>query len=483
MIAPAVEVELVGPDGNLVPVSPTPRVYDSFLVPQGEVTVERRTATAVRLVLTSDRGVGRTGTHGEELPDVPVGALPIATLNPNSGALEIVSIPLPPPPPITGGDVEAMWHALGSLPTATRRWVRRRALWENATLQTRWSEFELFVASLPELVAIAKHLITRWPQQEDHDTAWRPVELAGGREDVVATIRRLGPQGGTRTPQGLIPERSVRRRGSTRPWELAAVSLMAAEVSRRVRGEAHTADRSVLAPLDAVAAAARPRTRQRDPAPSSWPAPLRGFHDAALDVLAAVTAASHGKREAPLCHLWTLYEAWVSAQAVEAVALYKGRPPDLGPQLHRVHRGGAAWLARWHDDADVIDVWGQLDIGRKDEPLCGDPAFTIRSVTSTLIPDALVAVRRAHQQRIVAIDAKFRSDRLDPDDAATGASKYHWGLRPARNGQPIGLAEVVLATSGRAVQPYDPGASRITVQRAIPHLTAALPGLDLAAHL
>jgi hypothetical protein len=484
LIKPSVEVVLVGGDGEIFPISPRPHVYDWFLVPQGEVTVDRRTATGVWLRLTSDRGIGRTGRHGEELPDVPVGDLPIATLNPNTGELELVSISLPPPPPLTSGDVDAMWGALSSLPSASRRWVRRRALWEDAALQTRWSEFELFVASLPDLLAIARHLVTRWPQREHRETYWRPVELAGGREDGLATLRRLGQRSGVCTSQGPLPERSLRRRGSTVPWELAAVALLAAEVSRRVQLEADSSGPTVMAPLDAVASVARPRVRRSDPSPSSWPPALRGFHDAALDVLATVIAASHGEQRAPLCHLWALYEGWVSSQVVQAVAYHKGRPPDVEPQVQRIHRGGAAWVARWRDDVEVIDVWGQLNIESSGEPLCDDPAFTVRSVTSTLIPDALVAIRRAHEERIVVIDAKFRSDRLDRDDAATGASKYHWGLRAAQNGHPVKLSEVVLVTSGKAIQPYDPTASRISVQRAVPHLTAPLlPGIDLSAHL
>ncbi len=482
MIAPAVEVVLVGSDGHVVALSPRPHVYDWFLVPQGEVTVQRRTATAVWLRLTSDRGVGRRGKHGEELPDLPVGDLPIATLNPNTGELEVVSISLPPPLPLASDDVDAMWAALNALPPASRRWVRRRALWDDAALQARWSDFELFVASLPDLLALARHLVTRWPQREHQETYWRPVELAGGREDGLATLRRPGSGTGLRTARGLIPERSLRRRGGTSPWELGAVALLAAEIARRVRLEAGAPAPSVLAPLDAVASVARPRSRHTDPPPSAWPPALRGFHDAALDVLATVIAAGHGEQRAPLCHLWALYEGWVSSQVVEAVTRCKGRPPDVAPRLHRIHRGGAAWLARWQDDLEVVDVWCQLDIGSQDEPLCDDPAFTVRSVTSTLIPDALVAIRRSDEERIVVIDAKFRSDRLDRDDAATAASKYHWGLRPARNGRPVRVSEVVLVTSGTPLQPYDPAISRISVQRAIPHL-AASPGIDLAKHL
>jgi len=479
LITPAVEVELVGADGGVVPITPRPRLFDWFLVPQGEVTVERRTATSVRLALTSERGIGRQGKHGEELPDVPVGSLPIATFNPNTGALETVSIPLPAPDPATDADIDVMWAAHAALPSATRRWVRRRALWNNVAAETRWSDLELFVPSLPELVGIARHLLTRWPQAEDQEVYWRDVELPGGHEDAVASLRRAGNIGGLRTPKGLIPERSLRRRGSGTPWELAAVAVIAAEVARRLRLEAGPGNSLLLAPLDEVAAVARPRTRRPDPPPSSWPPPLRHFYDTALDVLAASAAAAQGHGTAPLCHLWMLYEGWVASEVLAAVQQSKGRPPDLGPKLHRVHRGGAAWFARWRDADEVVDVWGQLDIGRTPESLCDDTGFTVRSVTSTLIPDSLVAIRRADASRVIAVDAKFRTDRLDPDDAAATGSKYHWGLRPVRNGTPVDLVKVLLVTSGTPIQPYDLAASRIEVHHALPHTKT----LDLIPHL
>ena len=55
---------------------------------------------------------------------------------------------------------------------------------------------------------------------------------------------------------------------------------------------------------------------------------------------------------------------------------------------------------------------------------------TIRSVSSKLIPDGLVAIKTATQRTVYVIDAKHRSARvMDPGDITGSASKYEAGLR------------------------------------------------------
>ena len=124
-----------------------------------------------------------------------------------------------------------------------------------------------------------------------------------------------------------------------------------------------------------------------------------------------------------------------------------------------------------------------MDVSGVEQQLCNDPDLTIRSVTSTLIPDVLVAVRRANESRLVIVDAKMRTNQLDPNDAAAAASKYHWGLRARRFGQPIGINEVILATSGTTTPVFDPTAARINVHRVVPHLVAAQPALPIGSYL
>lgn len=468
MIERSVEIELIGSDGVPIAMDSKPRVFEWFIVPEGEVTVEHRSPGRVRLRLTSEKGIGRRGSYGEELPDLPIGSLPIATLNPNTGLLETVFIKIPPPSPLGDADIDEMWSALKALPAPARRWVRRRALWTESAPQRRPSDFDLFVASLPDLVEFGHHLLSRWPQRESVDTYWRSIELAGGREDSRATLRSAGRLPTRRGALGQIPVKTIRTRADTVPWQLTSVAILAGEVARRVRLEAGAGHEHLVRPLEGVAERSRSSRRVLDPPASSWPASLRMFHNAALDVLAAMTADGHGADRAPLCHLWLLYEAWVSTRVLEHVTSLKGRQPDEQPTLIRTHRGGAAWRASWLGSNEVVEVWGQLDIGARPQTLCDDPNFTIRSLTSVLIPDVLVASRSSEGYRVSVVDAKFRTGAMEAEDAATSASKYHWGLRPELSGNPLGISHVLLATTGEPCKLFDPVMSRITVSTLLP---------------
>jgi hypothetical protein len=468
LIQPSVNVTLVDQDGLELALPEPRRLYEWYVIPTQEVEVLEARPGSVKLGLIGDRGPGRTGPSGVELPDVPVGSLPIVTLNPNTGNIEIVPLSLPVPEPFDQVGIDEMWRSVVDLPEAVRSGVRRRALWEGVTADREYSDFELSVPSLPKVFELSKSLLHRWPQRESSENYWRPIEIAGGREDAHGTIRRLDRAGAVAIGNRVMPRRSLRRRASTEDWQLPSLAAVVTELVRRIKAEPGLADASGAGTLllEEVAALSSSRATGSEPLPSSWPWGLRTLYDLALEALAFSTPAGVGPTMAPLCHLWRLYEAWVSTQVINWVAGIRGRSPDIGPG---VAAPGNAWKAMWRDDNVVTEVWGQLQVSGNPIELGDDPTLSIRSVTSQLVPDILVVVATPQSATLIAFDAKRTSSlRLLPDEATTTASKYHWGLRATHANADVYLDKVVLVTCASPPTFFDNAKARTISVRARP---------------
>ena len=482
MTPPPVLIELLDSDG--AGVLSSVRVHKSYLLPEGELEVVGRFADRVRLRLTQQRGPGRTDAEGRQLPDVPVGSVPVVTRNPDTDELYVEELRIPSPAPFSDGAIDRMWNSAQRLPEPVQNYVRRRGLWSAKAAGVQ-SASDLFAPSLPKLVSAARHLVRHWPQSESWDVYWRPVELAGGLEDARGTMRHLGQVPVALVGGRHIPTRTLRRRADLTPWRIGAVSVVATEVAYRVRMQGGSYAEELVAPLQAVADLARPRIRGPDPSPASWPGQMRLFHTAALEVLASVSAAGIGTDRAPLCHLWVLYEAWISESLLQLMESELG-PPVVPPTVTGGGRHGPVWFSRWKRGLQTIELWSQPSIGGSGRAFCGNPDFEVGSVTAGLIPDNVVAVDGPGGRTLVLIDAKHRGNEvMDASDAAEAASKYLWGLRAVGPlAMPAPRMEVVLVSSGPPATLFSPEEARTTTVQAVPEVTeledvvgAALLGL------
>jgi hypothetical protein len=259
---------------------------------------------------------------------------------------------------------------------------------------------------------------------------------------------------------------------------LNAVATAAAAVMTRIRSAQGTGAEIQLSPLANVAQVATPSARAIDPPPSSWPSSLREFRDAAIRFLVEHMATAAGVGRAPLCQFWYLFESWVAAATLETISDAIGRPPDrddLAPTA------GEAWGVRWDKVTPTLDVelWSQLQFTRQSNVFLDDPSFAVHSVTSDLRPDVLIAVRDRQEREIERViwlvDAKFRlSGSITPQDAATAAAKYLWGLRREDTAS-FAVEKVLVATSGQpAVLNAAPERNRISVAHVGPRIPSDL---------
>ncbi|AXH95509.1 hypothetical protein DV701_04615 [Ornithinimicrobium avium] len=104
---------------------------------------------------------------------------------------------------------------------------------------------------------------------------------------------------------------------------------------------------------------------------------------------------------------------------------------------------------------------------------------SIRSLTSTLVPDVGVFLMTDHEQRMVVVDAKRRSAlTMRADDVAEASSKYVWGLRvsPPSDGAPrLAVDRVVLASTAQTPEMYSDH-SRIEGSTVVPGRKSDLMG-------
>ena len=446
-------------------------VTSPYLLPIGEVIVTRSTPEEVHLQLARGGGAFRSDDAGERWADVPVGAIPILCWDPTLTGYRIQELPIPPPHPFSQADIDQMWADTCRLPSPVPNSVRRDGL--SAT----GIAFEGPVNPMSVLTVVtnlATRLVRRWPIRESTTLGWRPIDLPGGREDVRGTISQLSRAGiALIDEEVLVPARSLRRRSDGIPWRLTSLAQALREVDRlvkhaasdgRITGSANVI-RSLLEPIERARTITSVKTRTfTDPAPSSWPPPLRTLYELSLVFIAGVSAQGAGTERAPLCHLWALYESWVSACVLQAIEHIVGAPPLRPPEVVGVNSvGGPVWRAQWEKPMR-IELWSQGEIASGSTNL-GVP---VTSITATLIPDCTIIFRSGDRSTITVVDAKLRRDTLTAGDAAQQASKYLWGARRSANPEQSALNEVVLVSPSQVANMYSPDLARVEGVTATP---------------
>lgn len=449
MIPDTARIELEDDNGTLIGVVD---VVPPFHVPQREMKLVAHEGSRYFYKLRRRSGAFDTDQDGERLGDAPVGSVPILC-NDGLGGFAIKYLVIPPPKPFSDGEIQAMWDAIGTLPAPVPNSVRRDGL---STIGSVGAGLEPSVPALPKVLAIAAALAHRWPQKETIEPHWRPVDLAGGREDARTTLGRLSQADIFELGDGRrLPSRTARLLRSAEPWRLASL----ASVLKRVRdflrtqkweGGARPGDRLLS---NAIAYAEPNDRRAVDPPLSSWPNALRDLHEAAIDFLGGATATIEGSAPAPLCHLWTLYESWVAVQVLTFLVAKLGTPTQHAKVVGRNSQQGVVWQASWKvGDIGQLHLWCQPEF--KQGPRTGYPSIV--SLTASLIPDVILAFQIGHEQwSVAAIDAKFRgTEKMTSGALGAAGAKYLWGLRFLGASSSFALQQVLIVASAGAGTMY-----------------------------
>ncbi len=397
------------------------------------------------------------------------------------GFAPVQYLQIPPPAPFSLHDVEAMWKAACRLPGRAAASMLGQGFTKHASVERIGRTFQPIY--LPAALAAARRLLGRWPQREGTEIVWRPLEVAGGREDQWRTLQ---------SPKAYSdawgkPTQTARRRATTNPWRSRSVNEVSSALESKLLESRFDIDDDVMAIADLreiQSLSAAPRSSLELPL-SSWPQELRTFYELALLALTEVSAYGAGLQSAPLCKLWELYESWVLSELVTTVSNKTEIPPTHTPQLigwsgrKNSQPSSPTWWAAWETGGARWDLWAQLCIGRngpkafnKDEDTwtrSGAGLLDLQAVTSDLIPDALLRIQFADgTQKTIVVDAKLRSrPMMSKGDAGDAGAKYLWGLR-IPDSPVLGLDEVHLITTSEAVHLHDRFRAQITVSQGTP---------------
>lgn len=421
-----------------------------FHLPSRDVVVLERRPDELTVRLRDRGGAFSLLDDGTIGGDVVVGRLPVLHSD-GAGLLLVEYLTVPPPAPLGPDGVDQMWERVRLLPGSVPASVRRDT---TASIgQSVTGALDPRLDLLPRLHVTLQALAHRWPQQEAIETGWRPVDLAGGREDVRTTLQRPLRAGVLMRPgSSATVAESARSRRAMTGWRIGAVADVLVFVRRTVRDLGWDGDSG---PLDRLLAAAITECdpgpmRGKDPSPSSWPPAIRALHDLGLDFLVGAAAAKDPTVSAPLCHLWELYESWVAFEVMSAVSLSLGHGPSEVSLVGKNTKGGEMWRASWSAGDVAIRLWCQPEIrwGSTASP----EMPPLRSCTADLIPDLLLMAQRTPgTARYAVLDAKFHGEsRMTAGTVAEAASKYLWGVRSTESSDECVLDEVILVGSGPA---------------------------------
>jgi hypothetical protein len=431
---------------------------------------------SVRVVSRSGADV-RISPRSESIadggPDVLVGALPLITID-ASGDPGIEYLHLDPPAPFSPTTVEAMWSELttSGLPIPT-------GVEDQGVVSTGALEGLRMVGIQPEVLPVAhsaaRSLLIKWPTVESSRSILRPIEIPRGREDERATehaaARFPSLSVGADSPR---PSVSVRTIADDRPWASDSLRHAAAQVVRRLQQIDPPVPQQLVEPFARVARAGTGRA-VADPPVSSWP---KAGLDCWLLMRACLAGSAFDPAQrfpAPICHLWRLYEAWLAVRVLAALA---ADPRVALRPTQPASAGGADWVQELDGPHGRILVAAQPRIDGDGFACRSLKGINLCSVSSTLIPDLLIAVERPDSGwKIFVYDAKKRTNAMDARDIAEAASKYAWGLRWQGQDLLVAVSRVtILATVSAGSMFHE--RSLIEARRVLP-----APGVDAVLDL
>lgn len=393
---------------------------------------------------------------GEIPPDVLVGSLPLIWWDRSTRTTRVDFLKVPPPEPFAADDLGLMWHSVleSSLPLAQSIPIQGRAHGHGVVSGTGFS-----VEALPAAVDLAGALLSEWPTRDSTQLIWRPPDAPGGREDAALTDRLGGRGLGTRGSTGtLIPDLVARRIGVSSEWGATNLAAVADALAAGLADRQVTHDDEMEQPirlLEEVSIRANRAAHGVAPPLSSWPHLAQTTYRAMLEALVSVSAAGSGVDSVPLCDLWRLYESWICLRTAEALSngLGRGQVLDL-----------PWWANEWVIDGVFVRLHAQATVGQIPDPrLCGHPNG-VRSVSSNLRPDVLVAVWKPDGGQVfICVDAKQRTaeTQMEASQVAATGSKYLWGIRDAVDVEALPVATTLVASSAPVTPMHDPARSRI----------------------
>jgi hypothetical protein len=405
------------------------------------VLIPRDTAT------TQDRRIGES-----EAPDVLVGSIPLIHLDNNGIHPVLTYLDIPPPSPFHVRDIEAMWQKIRLSGCPIPRSVTLQGQYAPGRAHTIHIN-QITVDYLDYAHQQCRQLLSRWPTIETQEVVLRNIELRGGREDFLMTERRLGSLPILMTQKGRhIPQRTFRRRAKDASWHSQLLREAASAVHDTVRSRINeqltlTEVDKIVAPFASVARLATPSLTLVDPPLSTWPLNARRCYESLLATMAALKVEDNGKIPAPLCHLWRLYEAWIAVLCLEAVIHFLGfLPPDDSSRFVK----GCEWITQWrlHNGCAVV-LLAQPHISKNGLGSSLQSIVPIKSITSDLVPDVLLAITSDYEIQLLIVDAKKRSQltSMDPREVAETASKYLWGIRSLEQSEIFPVRSTIIAST------------------------------------
>lgn len=393
--------------------------------------------------------------EGELLPDFLVGSIPLIHFSEDGKTPQLSYLNIPPPSPFFDEDIKNMWNTirlnkcpLPGLVTLQGQYPPGR---NGNNAKSEISSNQIIAEYLDLAHQECRRLLSQWPQVETYEVALRNIELRGGREDFAMTERRMGAIPISITKDGRkIPQKTIRRLQRDSNWRSFTFQLTSTKLLERIKmrftGKILEKDlQAFMMPFAEVVKLATPSQDQIDPPFSTWPLDARQCHLNLLAAMAALEVDDQGPVPTPLSLLWELYESWISTICFEIVNEHLGFSPTEGvPKV----TPGCDWTATWKlDNGIIITMLAQPIINNLGLKTSNLPHIPIQAISSNLIPDVLLAISFEEDLRIIIVDAKKRSGKMEPNAVAEAGSKYSWGIRDIKNGEKLPVAAVIIAST------------------------------------
>lgn len=472
-------VELrAGPGGGGDPLDVTEVHWPWLLGPQGFEFEEVGQSTVRIWPASTTAGLATRNFEGDRIPDSYFGSIPFVARRAGDSALSLIHLTYPPPAPFDAEGAQRMWDTLCAHGFGLPESVRAQGRLAGAGVPTDLGHHVDYVL-WEEVQRAASDLLGSWPKKLHLKRTVRPIHRYGGVVDHAGTAAMVGITVPIVEVNGAnVPASTARTVIDYDAWRFAGVGLVTEQLAgallqmaERTGGELTPAGMHRFLEIARICRSARGRI---DPPMSSWPRKVRRYYVVALAMLTELRAALAGGLPAPLCDFWRLYEEWVTVTVFRALRGELG-DPDTGPHLdvQDPDRINGAWRAAWHlKDGSVVHFIAKPRFDGSARRLIPQEAARYRSVSSVLIPDALIVIGRPNGIVLHVVDAKKRTAAtgiMAASDSAAEASKYLWGIRRVGAEMvPDGVNQVTLLSSLSGVRMNDPALAKIKVSRLLP---------------